>query len=71
VTPFDFVAWARDVVERKAARMAWCRLMPPVLERALAQALADRSVDVDYVIKLGAELRWCDDELHIEHRGRT
>jgi len=68
---FDLTAWATEVVEAKAARVAWCRLMPPVLERALAQALAHRSVDVDYVFKLGAELRWCDDELHIEHRGRT
>ena len=28
MTGFDLVEWASEVIERKAARLAWCRCMP-------------------------------------------
>lgn len=56
---FDLVAWATEVVDRRAALMAWCRLMPPVLERFRARALASHPIDVDLVVELGEELAFC------------
>jgi len=69
---FDLVAWATEVVERRAAtRSSWCRHMQPVIARALAQANEHRPVDVEWVDDLASELASCRRDLYIEERRTT
>jgi len=57
---FDLVIWASDVLERRAALLAWVHIMPRHLEGFISQALAAQPVDVGLVVELREELEFCN-----------
>lgn len=59
MTAPEFVDWCGAVVEAKALRMAWARVMEPHLARVMARLLDERPVDVDLVVAVSDELHVC------------